>query len=144
MNDLQNYPTKKVILVFSLLGGAIGGTIFIIVKSFVILITHYIQTSSIEIDLKDILLAPIFGTILGFLPAFFTGLTITSLELTKSYLTHYLTVFLIGIITSAIVGMPLQVITAGGFSFEYFVIYVFTGGVSSLILAKFVLPKAEK
>lgn len=144
MNDLQNYPTKKVILVFSLLGGAIGGTIFIIVKSFVILITHYIQTSSIEIDLKDILLAPIFGTILGFLPAFFTGLTITSLELTKSYLTHYLTVFLIGIITSAIVGMPLQVITAGGFSFEYFVIYVFTGGVSSLILSKFVLPKAEK
>lgn len=135
---------KKVILVFSLLGGAIGGTIFIIVKSFVILITHYIQTSSIEIDLKDILLAPIFGTILGFLPAFFTGLTITSLELTKSYLTHYLTVFLIGIITSAIVGMPLQVITARGFSFEYFVIYVFTGGVSSLILSKFVLPKAEK
>ena len=152
----HNYPTKKVISYYSLFGGIVGGLLFCIGASLYKLIVESglsgIDTS-LEI-MKDSLFGIFFillaSWIFGFIPAWLTGLTLakthTDWQIIKPF---YIGAILSFILTFSAVGL-FGIVVGDNFELKGVleilknsIIFALLGGFSSVIIGKFVLPKAK-
>lgn len=130
MND---YPDKKIILIFTLLGGGVGGLLIGLGMDISFLI-EWIQTgkssfflgadNSLEFliaSLAFLLLTFIFGTVIGVLPACICACIIVRHEMTLATPLIHLKLFLIG---SSIIILPALLMGIGIFVVG-FVMYLF-------------------
>ena len=150
----NNYPTKKVILSYTLLGGLTGGVVFIVSAGLYMLIEqaglHGVDTSlnAIKSTLVGVIAILIVSCLVGIIPAFLTGLVIAKTR------THWqiMRLFSIGAVLSLVTSFALMAVF-GMFVFHNFgvkqlldalrsgVIFALLGGLSAVIIGKCVLPK---
>lgn len=151
--DVQTYPTKRVLLSYALLGGLVGGLLFCIGTGFYLGFEQLTeQTFRTDLRaLKDLivgfLMIMVACWLVGLVPAFLTGLVLSETR------THWQIVkpFMIGaIITFTLVFLvytfgfsnPLnQDMILGNLTFSALLAVI--GGLSSVIVGKFILPKAK-
>lgn len=142
---MNNYPNRKVIAGYTLLGGLTGsGILAILVQAIEITKAGYL------IPLTEVIIFIFFGTIVGTVPAVITGIIIS---LTKTYLNNIKDVikcFLLGfLVTFVCYYLPMAVIFLGFTDWSLFFEPMFmsllvVGGVSSVVLAFLFLPKGER
>ena len=141
--SINKYPTAKVILGYTLLGGLAGSVILIIIAQVAALFKDDSLLSLGEIKSFIILV----GVMMGTIPALITG---TLLALTKTYLNKIkdgIKCLVVGFLVTAVLSMA-------GFFLDSSVLWEFlwdsvmdigvlsgVGGLSSLILAVLLLPK---
>lgn len=146
MQTTDNYPTGKILTCYALFGGLMGGALFCIGTGLFLgieqLTNHTFRTDltafkDVGIGFTVIMLA---SWLLGLIPAFFTGFilakTFTKQQIIKPFfigaILSFLFFFLIfGLLASDV----LRGLTSG-------LIFALIGGLSSVIVGKFVLPKS--
>lgn len=143
MNN-QKYPTVKVILGYALLGGIVGGFPLL---PFIIL--------SILEDLSNIrvLFGLVFPFVVGFIPALITGIVLAYFKIAIKNKIDYFKPFWIGfgVTYLCFASIPIVWMFFGDINNEAllyliwnlagYLLLALIGGVSSVILAKFLLPK---
>ena len=158
--EFYNYPTGKVILSYALLGGPLGG--FILVGLFKIfdLISPNSIVHSIPFQIDSITLIRGFfslvtlGIIVGMIPSLLTGCAITKLRFFRKNLSSYFHVFAIGFLITVLFVFLINLVLS---DFKLFnnpnlgtvivmansmILFGITGGLSSVIVGQFVLPKS--
>ena len=145
-----SYPYWRILLCFSLLGGAVGGLITSLFNLFAYLFTN---------DILDIILiiasAMLIGAVIGLIPALLTALVIVLRRMTLTYWVDYCKLFAIGFGSSALFTLALIAIDAGlapHYDPKYMPLQDYglipymgiIGGLSAVILARFTLPKIAK
>ena len=145
-----SYPYWRILLCFSLLGGAVGGLITSLFNLFAYLFTN---------DTLDIILtiasAMLIGAVIGLIPALLTALVIILRRMTLTYWVDYCKLFAIGFGSSALFTLALIAIDAGlapHYDPKYMPLQDYglipymgiIGGLSAVILARFTLPKIAK
>ncbi|UNU74181.1 hypothetical protein LU293_04625 [Moraxella nasovis] len=144
---MKKYPTIKVILGYALLGGLLGSLPFV----WLLLFWLFFLGDDWNVLFAVVEAAVMFGTA----PAFLTGLT---LSLTKTRIkkdSDYWRIFTIGFVMTFLCflitgifdllmdGMDVYyVIKRSVFGFLFFGIFGLIGGIASVALAKFLLPKS--
>lgn len=145
-----SYPYWRILLCFSLLGGAVGGLITSLFNFFAYLFTN---------DILDIILtiasAMLIGAVIGLIPALLTALVIVLRRMTLTSWVDYCKLFAIGFGSSALFTLALIAIDAGlapHYDPKYMPLQDYglipymgiIGGLSAVILARFTLPKIAK
>ena len=145
-----SYPYWRILLCFSLLGGAVGGLITSLFNLFAYLFTN---------DTLDIILtiasAMLIGAVIGLIPALLTALVIVLRRMTLTYWVDYCKLFAIGFGSSALFMLAIIAIDAGmapHYDPKYMPLQDYglipymgiIGGLSAVILARFTLPKIAK
>ncbi len=145
-----SYPYWRILLCFSLLGGAVGGLITSLFNLFAYLFTN---------DILDIILtiasAMLIGAAIGLIPALLTALVIVLRRMTLTNWVDYCKLFAIGFGSSALFTLALIAIDAGlapHYDPKYMPLQDYglipymgiIGGLSAVILARFTLPKIAK
>lgn len=134
----NNYPSKKVLTIYPLLGGVVGGMPFLTMGLLFALVN-----GSIRLFAKMLLTA----IAIGFIPALLTAIILVYLKIIIKGNQDYFKVFRIGFLVTFLCFFSFIFIYD---NFEesifkgIFVVFLFAvaGGVSSLILATFILPKS--
>lgn len=145
-----SYPYWRILLCFSLLGGAVGGLITSLFNLFAYLFTN---------DTLDIILtiasAMLIGAVIGLIPALLTALVIILRRMTLTSWVDYCKLFAIGFGSSALFMLAIIAIDAGmapHYDPKYMPLQDYglipymgiIGGLSAVILARFTLPKIAK
>ena len=145
-----SYPYWRILLCFSLLGGAVGGLITSLFNLFAYLFTN---------DILDIILtiasAMLIGAAIGLIPALLTALVIVLRRMTLTSWVDYCKLFAIGFGLSALFMLAIIAIDAGlapHYDPKYMPLQDYglipymgiIGGLSAVILARFTLPKIAK
>lgn len=148
-----SYPYWRILLCFSLLGGAVGGLITSLFNFFAYLFADPFH------DILDIILtiasAMLIGAVIGLIPALLTALVIILRRMTLTYWVDYCKLFAIGFGSSALFTLALIAIDAGlapHYDPKYMPLQDYglipymgiIGGLSAVILARFTLPKIAK
>ena len=145
-----SYPYWRILLCFSLLGGAVGGLITSLFNLFAYLFTN---------DTLDIILtiasAMLIGAVIGLIPALLTALVIILRRMTLTSWVDYCKLFAIGFGSSALFMLAIIAIDAGlapHYDPKYMPLQDYglipymgiIGGLSAVILVRFTLPKIAK
>ena len=145
-----SYPYWRILLCYSLLGGAVGGLITSLFNLFAYLFTN---------DTLDIILtiasAMLIGAVIGLIPALLTALVIILRRMTLTSWVDYCKLFAIGFGSSALFMLAIIAIDAGmapHYDPKYMPLQDYglipymgiIGGLSAVILARFTLPKIAK
>lgn len=145
-----SYPYWRILLCFSLLGGAVGGLITSLFNLFAYLFTN---------DILDIILtiasAMLIGAVIGLIPALLTALVIILRRMTLTSWVDHCKLFAIGFGSSALFMLAIIAIDAGmapHYDPKYMPLQDYglipymgiIGGLSAVILARFTLPKIAK
>ena len=145
-----SYPYWRILLCFSLLGGAVGGLITSLFNLFAYLFTN---------DILDIILtiasAMLIGAAIGLIPALLTALVIVLRRMTLTYWVDYCKLFAIGFGSSALFMLAIIAIDAGlapHYDPKYMPLQDYglipymgiIGGLSAVILVRFTLLKIAK
>lgn len=148
-----SYPYWRILLCYSLLGGAVGGLITSLFNFFAYLFADPFH------DILDIILtiasAMLIGAVIGLIPALLTALVIILRRMTLTYWVDYCKLFAIGFGSSALFTLALIAIDAGlapHYDPKYMPLQDYglipymgiIGGLSAVILARFTLPKIAK
>lgn len=144
-----SYPYWRILLCFSLLGGAVGGLITSLFNSFA-----YPFDGILDIILT-IASTMLLGAVIGLIPAFLTALVIVLRRMTLTSWVDYCQLFAIGFGSSALFTLAIIAIDAGiapHYDPKYMPLQNYglipymggIGGLSALILARFTLPKIAK
>lgn len=148
-----SYPYWRILLCFSLLGGAVGGLITGLFNLFAYLFTDTFH------DILDIILtiasAMLVGAVIGLIPALLTALVIVLRRMTLTNWVDYCKLFAIGFGSSALFTLALIAIDAGlapHYDPKYMPLQDYglipymsiIGGLSAVILGRFTLPKIAK
>lgn len=126
----QQYPTKKVILAFLLLNT--------IINSFL-----HLMLSIIFSEDEATLLLMVLGSIFSLIPAFLTGVVLSYNKIVIHQTKDYFKVFLIGAVCLYVLTTPI-ILFVGLQGMVGTVALSVIFGIVSVIVAKFVLPKAQK
>lgn len=150
------YPKEKVILLFSLCGGAVGGFVLGISLFLYFDFSDIIKNQNI-FTVKNLLetLLSLFGVSLagvffGFIPALITGIYLAMKEFIIINKKDYLSLLLTGgIITIFIFLILILLISTKGQTIDAYINLVFLilfliGGISAMICGKLFLPKLPK
>lgn len=152
------YPKEKVILLFILLGGAVGGFVFLLLTKLWELLISILGNSSSTIDyfqsfIFSFGLIPLFlffGTLFGFIPALLTAIYLSIKEFIIIEAKDYGFLFLIGSLSVLFSITILIIITdPNPFIFDFndtiiTILLAVIGGISSMICGKLFLPKLPK
>lgn len=150
------YPKEKVILLFTLLGGMVGGFIFGLGIMLVFIIDNIINNKNILTvnSFVELLLSllnfSLVGLFIGGIPAFLTGLYLAITEFIIINKKYYLSLLLTGGIVTVFTLLILIIlmITNEGitdWSATLILLIIFLiGGLSSMICGKLFLPKLPK
>ena len=144
-----SYPYWRILLCYSLLGGAVGGLLASLLSAIVL---------SPNDILDFILFSPVFmltGAGIGLIPALMTALVIVLRRMTLTSWVDYCKLFAIGFGSSALFTLALIAIDAGiapHYNPKYMPLQNYglipymgiNGGLSAVILARFTLPKIAK
>lgn len=142
---MNNYPTKKVILGYTLLGGFVGSVIFVIIAQIMIFKDDGLFLLD---DVRFISPIITFGTATGTVPALIIG---TVLALTKTYLNDikdgvkclvvgFLVTFIFYFLLMLVILLDMKLFWKS-INNPIFICSVMVGGLSSLILAVLLLPQ---
>lgn len=145
-NKENKYPTLKIMTFYPLLGGFVSGFLACLIFRDNI---PYFNPISLEF------LVPAFGLsfIIGFIPFLLTGIVLSWFKIRVLKILDYIKAFVVGfcciflfVIFMMIIMYGLEKAVSGMFAndgFEIFwsIIISTIGGISSTILAKFILPK---
>ena len=149
----SSYPYWRILLCFSLLGGAVGGLITSLFNFFAYLFADPFH------DILDIILTiasvMLIGAVIGLIPALLTALVIILRRMTLTSWVDYCKLFAIGFGSSALFTLALIAIDAGlapHYDPKYMPLQDYglipymgiIGGLSAVILARFTLPKIAK
>lgn len=145
---MNEYPKIKVTLLYSIVGGTIGGMLVIGIYFLVGLVAVFSNNQSyFDIILGFLLWLLLFmaiGICIGFLPALFIGLIISYNRFYKQNLSIYFKIFGIGFLIGMIAGGIFYYLDSG--LDDSFVSFCFFIGASfafaSMITGYFVLPKS--
>ncbi len=136
-----NYPKAKVIGIYGLLGGAIGGLILI---SYIIVITIVKESISVNdaLDfLKMLAAGAVFGFFLGLLPAFLTGYCASKLEIYFDSIRKVFPLFIIGFASTFLCIVWFILESASIDSVIGIVLFCCIGGASAIVTGLIALPK---
>ena len=136
-----NYPKGKVIGIYGLLGGAIGGLILI---SYIIVITIVKESISVNdaLDFIKMLAAgAVFGFFLGLLPAFLTGYCASKLEIYFDSIRKVFPLFIIGFTSTFLCIVWFILESASIDSVIGIVLFCCIGGASAIVTGLIALPK---
>lgn len=159
--DIKSYPTKKVILTYSLLGGLVGGLIYSLAVGSVLLVEQVLHQSfktdttafmDVLFGFAGILMV---SFIVGFIPALLTGISIAIKKIRLIKKLAYLRLALIGFLATVPISTVLILLIAmwsNGLSrltpslitenILTILVVSSIGGLSSVIVGKLVLPKS--
>lgn len=159
--DIKSYPTKKVILTYSLLGGLVGGLIYSLAVGSVLLVEQVLHQSfktdttafmDVLFGFAGILMV---SFIVGFIPALLTGISIAIKKIRLIKKLAYLRLALIGFLATVPISTVLILLIAmwsNGLSrltpslitenILTILVVSSIGGLSSIIIGRFVLPKS--
>ncbi len=129
LTESESYPEKKVMLCYSLFGGAIGGFLLGLLITFI----GFDGTISSE-ELSLLFMTMLLGSIIGLLPALFTAMILVFSKFYIKSVIDYLYLAILGFIVTAII------------SIEFFVPWYamgVIGAIVTVILGKLVLPKKD-
>lgn len=135
-NKENKYPTLKVITTYTLLGGFVGSLVLVPIA---IIFYNY----PYEYGLMIIFVGSLFGSI----PALFTAIVINTLRIFIKNNSDYCKVFIIGFICTFLSALIFMVAIINDFSVNLMdiiaiILMGLAGGISSTLLAKFLLPKS--
>ncbi|OPH38962.1 hypothetical protein [Moraxella equi] len=149
------YPKEKVILLFILLGGAVGGFVAILSMGLWLLLISILKNPSgifdyLQYFIVSFLTIPLFmlyGILLGFIPALLTSIYLSIKEFIIIETKDYGFLFLIGSL-SVLFSITILIIIAdpNPFIFDFndtilTILLAIIGGISAMICGKFFLPK---
>lgn len=151
-NNESKYPTLKVITLYPLLGGVVG----ILLPAIPLLFySTIIQGDEMGGTLLSFAFFLMLGAAYGFIPALLAGFILAYFKVRILNPEHYVKVFLIGWLSTFLPGLlmiliglirePLteqSVLSLMSGGVVVFMLLAVIGGVSSVILAKFILPKS--
>ncbi|UYZ68528.1 hypothetical protein LP122_12440 [Moraxella bovis] len=140
---MMKYPTKQVIISYSLLGGMIGS--FLILPFFVM--------ANLPAFFRGFILFMVIGWVIGFTPALLTGIVLAYLKIRILRKMDYFKTFWVGFGVTFLCFFALNIMSFFRdfddeiiLSFLLFllscVVMSLIGGISSTLLAKFILPKS--
>lgn len=143
------YPKSKVIFGFGLTGGAIGG-FFVALANIFLRSVDYTNDQRLlyeflEMIVFSLTILPLFGILVGGIPAFLTGICLACLQFSIGKKTHYVQLFLTGMIITFIV-YGIFIVSTGYFSIGLKDIvdnlqFSIVGGLSSVVCGFLFLPK---
>ncbi len=133
---MNKYPTAKVILGYTLLGGFMGGLLFVVMALISSAIGNLLLGgfSFNELVVKGLVFFIIIAVIMGAIPAFLAGLIISLFKIRLYGFKEVIKCFFVGFLTSSVFFMWLG-------DYMSIIVYGIIGGVSSVILAFLLLPK---
>ena len=146
MNTTNHYPFLKVITLYALLGGFIGG----MQVGTIATLSELDNLKEIPEFIGTLLFFGVLGILFGCIPATTAGFIIAKCRLYKNIWWHYPVIALIGFIPSAICGLFLILIDGIHKWQKFLDIFIFffvlglIGMISSLILTPIALPKYIK
>lgn len=150
-NKENTYPTLKVIMLYPLLGGVVG---ILLPAIPLLLYSTIIQGDEMGGTLLSFAFFLMLGAAYGFIPALLAGCILVYFKVRILNPEHYVKVFLIGWLSTFLPGLlmiliglirePLteQSVPSLMSGVVVFMLLAVIGGVSSVILAKFILPKS--
>ena len=137
MNNKNKYPTLKVITIYTLCGGVLAGLLILPIL-LLIFMTNMNDLTYLTIYFYDWFLY-------GLFPAFIVGFLLSYFKITITKTTDYAKTFLMGFAV-VFLCVLMFIITQGDFGNLFILVMMvllsLIGGVSSTILAKFILPKS--
>lgn len=150
-----SYPYWRILLCFSLLGGAVGGLITSLFNLFAYLFAFAYPFHDILDIILTIASVMLIGAVIGLIPALLTTLVIVLRRMTLTNWVDYCKLFAIGFGSSALFMLALIAIDAGmapHYDPKYMPLQDYglipymgiIGGLSAVILARFTLPKIAK
>lgn len=142
------YPKSKVIFGFGLAGGTIGGFFVALANIFLRLVDYAndqrLLYESLEMIVFSLTIMPLFGILVGGIPAFLTGICLACLQFSIGKKTHYTKLFLIGLMITCVTYLAFSLI------FDYSITpkditdslqFGIVGGLSSMVCGFLFLPK---
>lgn len=137
MNNKNTYPTLKVVTIYTLCGGVLS-RLLILPILLLIFMTGMNDLTYLTIYFYDWFLY-------GLFPAFIVGFLLSYFKITITKTVDYIKVFLMGFAV-VFLCVLMFIIIQGGFDNLFIIIMMILlsliGGISSTILAKFILPKS--
>lgn len=144
--ELDNYPTDKVVSTYALLGGAIGG----ILIGIFLMVIKFPRYTGMDETFGDLLIGlfsfALYGAFFGLIPAMMTGWCVANRKIYLDDKANFFKIFVIGFIVSGFFTAIMTVV----FLYQeilswlkYIFIFGSIGGLSSIIVGKFVLPKEK-
>jgi hypothetical protein len=140
---ISNYPKGKVIGLYGLLGGAIGGLIatsFIIVFS---VIEGSVSLQEIPDFIKILAVGTVFGFPLGLLPALLTGYSAYKLEIYFDSMRKVLPLFTVGFMSTFLCIVWFMLKSDSIDSVVNIMLICCVGGASAIVTGLIALPKHQ-
>lgn len=145
MNTTKNYPTNKVITLYPLLGGFIGGVLVGVLAE----VSNLDTIKEIPEFIGTLLFFGVLGIFFGLIPASIAGFITAKCRLYKNIWWHYPIITLIGFVPSALIGLGL-ILLEGIYKWNklsdigfFMVVLGAIGAISALIMAMIALPKKK-
>lgn len=140
------YPTKKVILAYSLLGGAVGGILLGFYITFIAYPSYTNLDETVINFLFGIFFYAFYGAFFGLIPAMMTGWFVANRKIYLDDKANFFKIFVIGFIVSGFFTAVMTVVFLYKEIFnwiKYIFIFGSIGGLSSLIVGTLILPKEK-
>lgn len=140
-SDLSPYPTQKVIGLYVLFGGLIGGLIL----GIGMLLTNIQKISyfmaSWERTIKEFIIFSLISSVVGLLPAIITGVACSKLKIYFDSIAQVAKLFVVGFLSTLLLAIWFAFIDLFGDQLVVFLIVCGTGGLSAIITGAIALPK---
>ena len=138
---VTNYPKGKVIGVYGLLGGAIGGLIVFLYMIVMFVIDGNIFRQELTDIFKMLLASIVGGFFFGLLPTLVAGLTICKLKIVFDSILKIVPLFFIGFFSTFIFSVWIIATDVFLEKIMFGLVFSLIGGVSAVITGLIALPK---
>ncbi|UNU74180.1 hypothetical protein LU293_04620 [Moraxella nasovis] len=144
----QHYPTAKIIILYPLLGGVVGGVLSL--PYFLFNLTVNTQDGYFLVIFEMIFLVLIFSFVVGLLPALLAGIMMVIFKIHVGNFKSYFKAFVIGFVAVvlAYLGLMLLTVLSGADWSDWSakkevttLWFALLGGLSSVVLARLFVPK---
>ncbi len=148
-NDKNTYPAPKIILYYVLFGGFIGGFLSVPAMVFINIDQHDMSVDHLTIQyiVENILpwfgILPMVGILWGLIPALITSIFIVRGRIYITNFKAYLDIFLLGCSVTFCCFAWIWAMGGGWQSALFLAQLVISGGLSSVIVGHFVIPKQK-
>lgn len=140
---LSIYPRNKILAIYGLLGGAIGGLIYSSSITMLFLVEGDLSLQELPDVIKMLLALVFFGFSIGLLPALLAGFVIGRLQICFDSIKKIVPLFVIGFI-STFIFMIWFALDENAITFTTSILsFCCIGGISAVITGWFALPKLK-